>query len=69
MRENKVILLMITEGKKWHYLAVKSLSALLRAITWKNNGDYNCIKCLHSFRTENKLEAHENVYKIMIIVI
>ena len=32
-RENQVILLMITDGKKWHYLAVKSLSALLRGIT------------------------------------
>ena len=28
-RENQVILLMITDGKKWHYLTVKSLSALL----------------------------------------
>ena len=27
-RENQVILLMITDGEKWHYLAVKSLSAL-----------------------------------------
>ena len=25
-RKNRVILLMITNGKKWHYLAVKSLS-------------------------------------------
>ena len=32
-RENKVILLMITDGKKWHYLAVKKLSALLKGIT------------------------------------
>ena len=24
---------MITDGKKWHYLAVKKLSALLRRIT------------------------------------
>ena len=31
-RENQVILLMITDGKKWHYLAVKSLPALLRGI-------------------------------------
>ena len=29
-RENQVILLMSTGGKKWHYIAVKSLSALLR---------------------------------------
>ena len=28
-RENQVILLMITDGEKWRYLAVKSLSALL----------------------------------------
>ena len=27
---NQVILLMITDGKKWHYLTMKSLSALLR---------------------------------------
>ena len=26
-RENQVNLLMITNGKKWHYLAVKRLSA------------------------------------------
>ena len=32
-RENPVILLMITDGGKWHYLAVKSLSALFRGIT------------------------------------
>ena len=32
-RENQVILLMITDAKKLHYLAVKSLSALLRGIT------------------------------------
>ena len=33
MHENQVTLLIITDGKKWHYLAVKSLSALLRGIT------------------------------------
>ena len=31
-RKNHVILLMITDGKKWHYLAARSLSALLREI-------------------------------------
>ena len=29
-RRNQVILLMITDGKNWHYLAVKSLTALLK---------------------------------------
>ena len=33
MQENHVILLMITDGKKWHYLAVKSLCALFCKIT------------------------------------
>ena len=32
-RKNQVILLMITDGEKWHYLAVKILSALLNGIT------------------------------------
>ena len=31
-RKNQVILLMITDGKKWHFLPVKSLSALFRGI-------------------------------------
>ena len=35
-RENQVILLMITDGEKWHYLAVKNLSALFRGITGDN---------------------------------
>ena len=29
-RENQLILLMITDGKKWHYLAAKTFSVLLR---------------------------------------
>ena len=32
-RENQVILLMITNGEKWHYLTVRNLSALLKEIT------------------------------------
>ena len=32
-QENQVILLMITDGKKWHYLVVKKLFALLRRTT------------------------------------
>ena len=39
-RENQVILLMITDGEKEHYLAVESLSALLKGITSKHKGDF-----------------------------
>ena len=28
-RENQIILLLITDGEKWHYLAVKTLCSLL----------------------------------------
>ena len=53
---------MITnDGEKWHYLAVKKLSALLRGITSNNHGDFYCLNCLHSYRTKEKLEKHEKV--------
>ena len=57
-RQKQVILLMTSNGEKlWHYLRVKKLSALLREITSKNNGNFYCLNCLHSFRTKNKLES------------
>ena len=60
-RENKVILLMITDGKKWHYLTVKSRSALLRGITSNHDADFYCLNWFYSNRTENKLKKHEKV--------
>ena len=54
---------MITDFEKWHYLAVKSWSALLRGTTSNNNGDSYCINCLHPFRTKNKLQKHIKVCK------
>ena len=56
---------MITDGEKWHYLAVKKLSELLRGITSKHVGDFYCLDCfiVHSFRIENKLKKHDNVCK------
>ena len=52
-RENQVILSMITDGKKWHYLAVKK-SALVRGITAKHDGNHYCLNCLHSLTTRKK---------------
>ena len=65
---------MITDGKKWHYLAlksvrttngynrpIKSLSRLLRGITSNHNGDYYCLSCFHSKRTDNELKKHERL--------
>ena len=66
-RKNQVILLTITDGKKWHYLAVKCLSALFRGITSKHEGDFYCLNCFQSYTTENKLKKHKKYARIMII--
>ena len=52
---------MITEGKKWHYLAVKSLIALFKGITSKHVGDFYCLYCFHAYTTKNKLKKHKSV--------
>ena len=66
-RENQVILLMITDGEKWHYLAVKSLSALFRGITGNNSGDFYCLNYFQSNTMENKLKKNKKYPRIMII--
>ena len=51
---------MITDKhNRWHYLAVKGLSALFRGITSSNNGDFYYLNGFHSYRTLNKLKKHE----------
>ena len=52
---------MITDVKKWHYLAVKSLSTLFRGVTSNHDGDIYYLNCFHSYSTENKLKKHEKV--------
>ena len=53
---------MITDNNnRWHYLAVKSLTALYRGITSNRYGDFCCLNCFHSYRTLNKLKRHERV--------
>ena len=55
-RKNQVILLMITDGKKWHYLTVTILSALFRGITSNHNRDFYCLNCFCSYSTEKKTQ-------------
>ena len=62
-RENQVIVVMITDGEKWHYLAVKSLSVLYRGIIGNNNGDFYCFNCFQSYTTESKLKKHKKLYE------
>ena len=47
----------------WFFLAVERLSALLKGITSKRNGDFNYLNCFHVFRTKNKLKSHQKVCK------
>ena len=42
---NQVILLMITDGEKWHYLAITKLSTRLRGIISNHKGDFYCLNC------------------------
>ena len=59
--ENKVILLMIGDGEKWHYLAVKNLPRLFRGISSNHVGDNYCLGCFKSYRTPDKLKKHERL--------
>ena len=60
-RENQLILLRISDGEKWHYLTVRSLSAVLKGITSKYKGDSYYLNCFHSYRTKKALEKHMKV--------
>ena len=68
---------MIIDGKKWHYLAlkseriiyggkwcnlpVKSLSKLLRGKSSNDHGDFYCLNCFNSNSTKNRLKEHEEL--------
>ena len=75
-RKNQVVLVMITNGKKWHYIVLKSestddvfnrpinsLSRLFRGIPSNHCGDFYCLNCLHSFRTGNALKRFNKTLK------
>ena len=52
---------MISDGQKWYYLVVKNLSRLLSGIRSNQKEDFYCLNCFHSYRTENKPEAHKKI--------
>ena len=68
-RRNQGIFLMITDGKKWHYLAVKSLTALLKGITSKHRGDFYCLNCFVHILQKINLKVIKRYVKIMIIAV
>ena len=50
---------MITDGKKWPYLAVTNLSTLLAKRSSNHDGDFYCLSCFNSYTTKNKLKIAE----------
>ena len=54
---------MITDCEKLHYLAVTSLSRVLRGIISNHNGDFYCLNYFRAYTTVNKLESHKKVCK------
>ena len=45
--KKQVILLMITGGKKWHYLVITNLFALLRGKSSNHHEDFYCLNCFN----------------------
>ena len=60
-RENQIILLIITDGKKWYSLAVKKMSALLRGITSNHKEDFYCLNCFHSYNQKINLTSIKKI--------
>ena len=56
-REKQVILLLITDNKKQHYLVVKNLKALLKKKTGHST-DY-CLNCFNLSRNKSKFKTHK----------
>ena len=61
-REKEIILLMIQNRERWHYLALKKVSTFFRGITSKHQCDFYCLNCLLSSATGSKLESHKNAF-------
>ena len=59
--KKQAILLMIGDGKKYHYLAVTNLSGLLKGISSNHKEDFYCLNCFNSYTTKNKLKEHEEI--------
>ena len=60
-REKQVILLMISNGKKWHYLLVKSFPGLLKGIASNHREDFYCFNFFCACTARNKLEEHKKI--------
>ena len=77
-RKIQVVLLKISDGKKWHFLAAlkdekeedsdfirpaKCFSRLMRDILSDSHENYYCFECFHLFRCKSTLENHTQLCK------
>ena len=54
-----VNLLMIENGEKWHYTAIKTISRLLKSLNATHKDAYHfCMNCLNGFRTSSVRDKH-----------
>ena len=60
---------MIGDGKKYHYLTVTNLSALLQKISSNLKEDFYCLNCFNSYTTKKKLKEHGEICNIIIVVV
>ena len=65
-RDNQVNLLMITDNKNWHYLAIKTIPKLLRGITSNHVGHFHCLNCFIRTQQKRNLQGMKKYAKIMI---
>ena len=57
--KKQVNLLIIVDGEKRHYTAIKSISRLLKSLNATHKGAYHfCMNCLNGFRTESARDKH-----------
>ena len=52
---------MINNVKKFHYLAISNLSALLQGILSNHKEDFYCLNCFNSYTTKNKVKPYEQI--------
>ena len=60
---------MITDGKNWHYLTVKGLSALLRGIASNQKEGFYCLNCFNSYNTKEKHKKNMKKYVMIMMII
>ena len=61
IHKKQVVLVMISNGKKQHYLPVNNLSALLQGNSSNHRGEFYCLNCFNSYASKNKLKEHEEI--------